>query len=83
MSKSQLDPWRVICGHLFKIDSYHIPEIIDKTGIVVDWSLTERQDYSHKYRKEAYRPRIHAAYESLSGEDQLRVSYSVASELSN
>lgn len=83
MSKSELDPWRVICGHLFKLDSYYIPEIIDKTGMVVDWSLTDRQDYSHKYRKAAYRPRIDAAYDSLSEEDRLRVAYSVASELAN
>jgi hypothetical protein len=41
MSKSELDPWRVICGHLFELDSYYIPEIIDKTGMAVDWFLTE------------------------------------------
>jgi hypothetical protein len=82
MEKTELDPWRIICGHLFELDSFCIPEIIDKTGMVVDWSLTEREDYSHKYRKAAYRLRINAAYNSLSEQDRLRVAYIVASELS-
>lgn len=81
-SKSELDPWQVILGHLFELDSYNIPQIIEKTGMVVDWSLTEREDYSHKYRKAAYRPRINSAYNSLSEQDRLRVAYIVASELS-
>ena len=81
MTNSDLDPWRVICAHLFKIDSYSIPEIIDNTGMVVDWSLTEREDYSHNYRKNAYRPRINAAHKYLSDEDKLRVSYTVATAL--
>jgi hypothetical protein len=83
VSKSELDPWRVILGHLFELDSYYIPEIIDKTGMVVDWTLTEREDHSHKYRKAAYRPRINAAYDSLSEQDRLRVSYIVASEVAD
>ena len=58
MSKAKLDLWRVICAHLFNIDSYSIPGIIDNTGMAVDWSLTDRQDYSDNYRKNAYRPRI-------------------------
>ncbi len=81
ITKSGLDPWRIICGHLFEIDSYYIPELIDKTGIEVDWSLTGRQDYSHKYRKAAYRPRINSVYQSLSTNDQLRVSYTIVAEL--
>ena len=81
--KSELDPWRVILGHLFELESYYIPEIIDKTGMVVNWTLTEREDYSHKYRKAAYRPRINSAYDSLSEQNRLRVAYIVASELAN
>lgn len=80
-TKSDLDPWRIICGHLFGIDSYYIPELIDKTGMEVDWSLTDRQNYSHKYRKAAYRPRINSVYRSLSTDDQLRVSYTIVAEL--
>lgn len=70
-------------GHLFELDSYYIPEIIDKTGMVIDWTLTEREDYSHKYRKAAYRPRVNAAYDSLSEQDRLRVTYIAASELAD
>lgn len=82
-SRADLDPWRVISGHLFALDSYDIPEIIDKTGMKVNWRLTEREDYSHKYRKAVYRPRINAKYDSLSDTDKLRVAFIVASELSD
>lgn len=81
-STSELDPWQVILGHLFELDSYYIPQIIEKAGMTVDWSLTEREDYSHKYRKATYRPRINSAYNLLSEQDRLRVAYIVASELS-
>jgi len=76
-----LDPWRVILGCLFELDSYDIPAVIDKTGLVVEWTLTDRQDYSHKYRRAAYRPRIDEAYQVLSKDDRLRVSFIVAAEL--
>jgi len=81
MTKTELDPWRVICGNLFEIDSYHIPQIIEKTGMEINWSLTDKENYSHKYRKDAFRPRINSAYNSLTNEDKLRVAYIVASEL--
>lgn len=81
-SKSILDPWRILLSHLMELDSYYIPDIIDRTGMVVDWSLTERQNYSHKYRKDAFRHRIIAAYNSLAPDDQLRVSHTIAAELS-
>jgi hypothetical protein len=80
-SECDLDPWRVILGCLFELDSYEIPAIIDKAGMVVDWTLTEKEDYSHKYRKAAYRPRINGAYEALSKDDRLRVAFIVSDEL--
>ena len=79
--KSELDPWRVICAKLFEITSYDIPEIIEKTGLAVDWSLSKRQDHSHTYRKSAYRPRINNAYELLGEQERLRVATITASEL--
>ena len=79
--RSELDPWRVILACLFEIDSYAIPEIIDASGMAVDWRLTEREDYSHKYRRAAYRPRINGAYEALNGDDKLRVAFIVSDEL--
>ena len=81
-SKSVLDPWRILLSHLMALDSYDIPGIIDRTGMVLDWSLTERENYSHKYRRDALRPRIITAYNSLPPDDQLRVSHAIAAELS-
>ncbi len=80
-SRNKLDPWRVILSCLFEIDSYKIPSVIDATGLVVDWQLTEREDYSHNYRKAAYRPKIIRAYEALKGDDQLRVTFIICEEL--
>ncbi|MBA7695315.1 hypothetical protein ES703_103939 [subsurface metagenome] len=81
-SKSILDPWRILLSHLMKLDSYCIPDIIDRTGMVVDWSLTDRENYSHKYRRGAFRLKIIKAYNSLLTDDQLRVSHTIAAELS-
>lgn len=79
--RHELDPWRVILARLFDLDSHDIPGIIDKSGLAVDWTLTEREDYSHNYRKRAYRPRIVRAYEALGQEDRLRVAFIVSDEL--
>ena len=81
-SKSTLDPWRVILSHLMNLDSYDIPGIIDRTGMVVNWSLTDRENYSHKYRRDTFRPRIIKEYNSLPVDDKLRVSHTIAAELS-
>lgn len=81
LMNSKLDPWTVICGNLFEFDSYNIPQIIDKTGMKVDWSLTERENYSQKYRKDVFRLRINSAYNSLSDDDKLRVLFIVTTEL--
>ncbi len=81
MTRSKLDPWPVIVACLFELDSHAIPNIIDKSGMVVDWTLNEKQDYSHNYRKRAYRPRISGEYQGLDRDSQLRVAYVVTNEL--
>ena len=83
LMRDELDPWRVILTSLFELDSYHIPQIIDKSGMTVDWTLTERENHSHKYRKDAFRPRINKSYDALSKDNRLRVAYIVTEELIN
>ena len=82
-TRTQLDPWRVILACLFELDSHEIPAIIDIAGLAVDWTLTVREDYSHNYRKRAYRPRIVSAYDALDEEDRLRVAFIVSEELAH
>ena len=79
--RNGLDPWRVILACLFEIDSHEIPGVIDASGLAVDWWLTEPEDYSEKYRKAAYRPRINRAFEALREDDRLRVAFVVCDEL--
>ena len=80
-TNNQLNPWRVILACLYELDSYELPGIIDTSGMTVDWKLTGREDYSHTYRKAAYRPRINRAYEALTSDDRLRVAFIVSEEL--
>ena len=81
-SRKKLDPWRVILACLLdKLDSHDIPAIIDKSGMEVDWTLTKQENYSHKYRTNAYRPRIVRAYNALTDDERLRVCLIVSKEL--
>ncbi len=78
---ADLDPWPVIRGLALELSSYEVPKAIDRTGLTVDWSLTDKQDFSDKTRKAIYRPRIDAAYAELPAEGKLRVAYVLAKEL--
>lgn len=80
--REDLNPWRVIVSCLFEhVRSFEIPQIIDRSGLPVNWLLTEREDYSETYRKAAYTRQIYEAYDDLSNEDHLRVAYIVSEEL--
>lgn len=82
--QSALHPWPIIRGFLFQLGSYDVPNVIDRAGLIVDWLVTEREDYSHKTRLAAYRPRIDKGYQALpTEEDRLRVAYIVTREISN
>jgi hypothetical protein len=79
---SDLNPWQVLRSFLLDLSSYEVPEVVDRAGLTVDWTLTDKENYSDKTRLAAYRPRIDAAYQSLSNnEDRLRVAYVVTQEL--
>ena len=82
MGREDLDPWRIVLHHLFGTDSREIPKVLDRAGLAVDWSLSEKEDYSAKTRLAAYRPRIVAAYEALTDDSKLRVAYIVVEALS-
>ena len=55
---------------------------MDRAGLAVDWSLSEKEDSSAKTRLAAYRPRIAAAYEAPTDDSKLRVAYIVVEALS-
>jgi len=77
VAREDLDPWRVILHHLFFLHSRDIPHILDRAGLAVDWTLTDKENYSEKTRLAAYRPRINVAYEALTDENKLRAAYLV------
>lgn len=82
MRRKNLDPWRVILACLLdELDSYDIPAVIDKSGMEVDWTLTDLENYSHRYRREAYRRQIVQAYNALTNDARLRVCLIVSKEL--
>ncbi len=57
--------------------SRDIPHILDRAGLAVDWTLTEREAYSENTRLAAYRPRINTAYEALTDANKLPAAYVV------
>ena len=80
---SDLSPWPVIRSCLLQLSSYDVPSVIDRAGLIVNWSISDRENYSHSTRLAAHRPRIDTAYQNLPNEDdKLRVAYIVARELS-
>ena len=81
MESSNLHPWPVIRGVLLELPSYEVPKVVDRAGLKLDWALTTQENYSDKMRIAAYRPRIDAAYDGLSEDEQLRAWYVVADEL--
>ena len=53
-----LEPWGPIAGLLFELDSDDVQHITELAGLSPDWTLTEKQAFSHKTRKRVYRERI-------------------------
>lgn len=83
MENSTLHPWPVVRGILLELSSYEVPKLADRAGLTVNWALTENKDFSDKMRIAAYRPRLDAAYNALSEDDQLRAVFVVAGELAS
>lgn len=76
-----LHPWCVVSAVVFDLGSDEVVEIISLAGLQVDWSLTEKEAYSHGTRKRAYRPRVDSAYSKLKDSEKLRVTWIVSSEI--
>ncbi|MGS0756841.1 hypothetical protein ACVBEH_20760, partial [Roseateles sp. GG27B] len=81
MSRSELHPWRVLRSFVLELSSYEVPNVLDRAGLQVNWTLTKEQNFSGKMRIAAYRPRIDTAVEELGEEAQLRLAFVVAGEL--
>lgn len=78
-----LHPWPVLRGILLELSSREVPEVIDRAGLRVDWTLSSQQDFSNKMRIAAYRSRIDTAYAQLQEEERVRVAYIIADELAS
>ena len=83
MNSPSLHPWPVLRGLLLELSSYEVPRVIDRAGLMVDWTLSSQQGFSNKTRIAAYRPRIDTAYEQLQEEERVRVAYIIAGELAD
>jgi hypothetical protein len=67
MTKSDLDPFRVIIGVLAnRGDSDLLVGVANAAGLRVDLTMSEPEGYSHKTRIRVLLPRIFAAYDKLS-----------------
>ena len=81
--KQELDPWRVIFSFLPKLSSDEITLIVGRTGLPVDWTLNEHEDYSHMTRIRAYMPRIIEAYSKLEDQEKLRAAWIITKEITD
>jgi hypothetical protein len=83
MNSSSLHPWTVLRGLLLELSSREVPEVVDRAGLLVDWTLSSQQDFSNQMRITAYRPRIDTAYAQLQEDEKVRVAYIIARELAS
>lgn len=68
--QNSFDPWGPVESMIFELNSDQVQDIISSSGIVVNWSLTKDQSYSHTTRKREFRQRINQAYLNLSINDR-------------
>jgi hypothetical protein len=69
-------------GTLFEAhNADQIPIIITKTGLRVDWHLTEQESYSNKTRKRAYWVRITDALQQLEEQQREKVLEKILIEI--
>ena len=76
-----LKPEDPIFSLLFELDSDEIQRIVERAGLVPNWSLTKDQAYSHKTRKRVYRGRVIEQYSKLSPEHQQHFILNISQEL--
>ncbi|HLG55474.1 MAG TPA: hypothetical protein VI485_09085 [Vicinamibacterales bacterium] len=68
-----LDPSATVLATLFDAASSDaVVSIVSGAGITIDWSLTDKQNFSHKTRKREYFPRTMKALGDLPEEDRAR-----------
>lgn len=65
--------WPIVLGYLMDFNSDDVVKAVSRSGLDVDWTITDEQNYSHKTRKRAYDPRIRAAFHALDA-DQKRIA---------
>ena len=78
---SELHPWPPLLTLVMDLESTEVVALIDSTGLIVDWALTDVDDYSNKTRKRAYRPRLDTAFRAIDDASQLRVAWILTREL--
>jgi hypothetical protein len=81
MTSVTFDPWAVVSGLLFELGSDDVQRIVGLAGLNPDWTITEKEAYSHTTRNRVYRGRVGRSYSELSWDLQQRFIVSVAKEL--
>jgi hypothetical protein len=74
-----LDPFRTVLGVINSSDT--LTTVATAAGLRFDMRMTEREGYSHGTRVRALLPRVVAAYDALSPQDQLIATKAVVSAL--
>lgn len=73
--------WAIVFGYLLDFRSDDVVRAVSRAGLNVDWTLTEREAYSHSTRVRAYAPRIQAAFDALEPRVQPTVLAALSAEV--
>ncbi len=73
--------WAIVFGYLLDFRSDEVVRSVSRSGLIVDWTLTEREAYSHSTRVRAYAPRIQAAFDALQPDVQAKVLAALSAEV--
>src|SRR5262249_55451116 len=75
------EAWPIIFGYLLDLRSDDVVRVVSRAGLNVDWTLSEREAYSHSTRVRAYGPRVQSAFDALDPSAQLRVLAALSAEV--
>lgn len=78
---ANLELWAIVFGYLLDFRSDDVVRVVSRAGLNVDWTLTEREAYSHSTRVRAYAPRIQAAFDALEPRTQPTVLANLLAEV--
>ena len=81
MPANAFDPWGPIGACLSDLTSDQVQVVVGRAGLVLNWGLTAKQDFSHLTRVREFKRRIEEAYRGLPADGQATFVANLAREI--